>query len=387
MGKLSERIMMILMVAALTVSCSGCGSGRAEDAWRETAAIDATETSEELYEKALAEDILIVYTVTTRISQTKEAFEKAWPGLSVEVRDLRSPDLIEAVEKNHAEGRGACDVVICNDNSGEFKSRLVDTGIVIPYLPADIGAHMKEGQTDGTVTFLTEAEILFYNSGLFDECPEENLWALTDPGYKDRIYMPNPLRSFSTYALCGATESYDDELKQAYTAYAGKELDMPENMNAADVFWEKLSENTVFTNSSDEVMEALRDGSADFGFGVSSKLRLKDVGYDIDAVWHMEPFCGCRTSFAVMMAHGSRNINTAKLFIRFLLGEADGQGEGYVPFCTAGTWSARDDVPDGNAVTLSEIDLITPDQDRLIAQRKQMETFWSRILTNRGSSR
>ena len=84
-----------------------------------------------------------------------------------------------------------------------------------------------------------------------------------------------------------------------------------------------------------------------------------------------------------MLGSNSENTNTAKLFIRYLLGETDGKGKGYRPFQTPGTWSARSDVPDGNPVPQEEMDLITPDQ-RALAQRKDfMEEFWTEILRGR----
>ncbi|MCR5212529.1 MAG: extracellular solute-binding protein [Lachnospiraceae bacterium] len=337
-------------------------------------------SSEELYEAALSEDTLVVYTVSTRVVETKEAFEKAYPGLFVEVRDLRSPNLIDEIEAGAKNGSHVCDVVLCNDNSGEFKSRLVDTGIVIPYLPKDIASHMKNRDTDGIVPFLNEAELLFYSTKHFSECPIENIWELTDEKFKGRIYMPNPLRSFSTYAFCASSLEYSKEFEASYTQYFGENPVLSDSGNAAKLFWERISKNIVFTNSSDEVTEALNDGKADFGWCVSSKMRLSDVGYSLAPVYELLPFSGCRTSYAVMLTADCRNESSAKLFVRFLLGESDGQGEGYKPFCTVGTWSVRDDVPDGNEVPLEEIDLIVPDQEKLIAGKAETVSFWTNLL-------
>lgn len=343
-------------------------------------------TPEDLYEAALSEDILIVYTVTTRVTQTKEDFEKEYPGLCVEIRDLRSPDLVEAICES-AKGDGTeCDVVICNDNSGDFKRRLMDTGIVVPYIPEDISVHMKEGHTGERISFLDEAEMLFYNSDFFDEVPVQNIWELTEERFRGRVYMPSPLRSFSTYTLCGSVFTHSEELEEAYIEYAGKELtDISED--AASYFWHSLSENMVFTNSSDEVMEGLKTGDADFGFMVSSKMRFKDMGYTFEPVYRLEPFTGCKTTCSVMMAADSKNSNTARLFIRFLLGGGDGNGKGYKPFCTEGTWSVRDDVKDGNEVPISEIDLIEPEEDYLIKNKEDLDQFWSEILTRKFESR
>ena len=58
---------------------AACGKTADEDAWLAGAALDKEETADELYEKALKEDVLVVYTVSTRATRTKEAFEKLYP--------------------------------------------------------------------------------------------------------------------------------------------------------------------------------------------------------------------------------------------------------------------------------------------------------------------
>ncbi len=337
---------------------------------------------EDLYKAALSEDILIVYTVSTRVTKTKEAFEAKYPGLCVEIRDIRSPDLVQAVKANHESGGDECDVVICNDNSGTFKSELVDTGIVVPYIAPAIRDKMKEGHATESISFLDEAEMIFYNSSLFDESPIENIWELTDERYRDRLYMPNPLRSFSTYAFIGSIFEHEEALRTAYKTYYGTDYDDSFG-DPAEYLIKEISENAVFTNSSDEVMEALNSDSADIGIMVSSKLRYKDMGYSIEPVYSLDPFCGCRTSMAVMLAADSKNINLARLFIDFIAGGTDGDVSGISPFITAGTWSVRTDIPDGNDVPMDKIDLIIPDQDRLISRRSETEAFLTDCLAGR----
>ena len=49
-----------------------------------------------------------------------------------------------------------------------------------------------------------------------------------------------------------------------------------------------------------------------------------------------------------MIAGGAKNINSAKLFIRWILGEADGNGEGGKPFLQEGAWPSRTDAHGGS---------------------------------------
>jgi iron(III) transport system substrate-binding protein len=382
-------VAVFVCAAALTLGMMGCATKNTGKAVVGDGGVSLNNagqyedvSKEDLYKAALSEDVLVVYTVSTRATKTKEAFEAKYPGLCVEIRDIRSPDLVQAVKTNHDSGGNECDVVICNDNSGTFKSELVDTGIVVPYLASAIRDKMKDGHATESISFLDEAEMIFYNSSLYDKAPVKNIWELTENRYKGRIYMPNPLRSFSTYAFIGSVFDHAEELKAAYKAYYATDYDDSLG-DPAKLLIKEIAPNAVFTNSSDEVMEALNSDSADIGIMVSSKLRYKEMGYSIEPVYSLDPFCGCRTSMAVMLAADSKNINSAKLFIDFLAGGTDGDTEGIRPFITAGTWSARTDIPDGNDVPMDKIDLIVPDQDSLVENRPATEAFLTDCLKGR----
>lgn len=382
MQRCFRRILSIVLAISV-MALPGCGGQDTEDnEWLKNANLDAEESEYDLYTAALHEDTLIVYTVTTRATKVKESFEKEYPGLSVEVRDLRSPDLVDAVKTNFVNGGSDCDVVICNDNSGSFYNNLVATGAVVPYIQDDISSHMYPECVGETVTFLNEAELLFYNSEIYDECPVSNIWEITEEKYRGKIYVPNPLRSFSTYALFGTMLEQSDVLEKAYVDLYGKSPELGDNKTVAELFLSKLGENAVFTNSSDEVYEALGTpgGKAELGIMVSSKLRMKEYGYSFEPVYDAEPFSGCRTSFAVMIATGSESVNSAKLFIRFLLGEEDGTGEGYKPFVTLGTWPARTDVKGENDVAIEDAKLLIPDQKILSEKSSENEKFFEKII-------
>ena len=67
----------------------------------------------------------------------------------------------------------------------------------------------------------------------------------------------------------------------------------------------------------------------------------------------------------------------------FRSGETDGTGEGLVPYLTVGTWSTRWDVPDGNVVPLSDMDVIDMDKDALYENKQQINGLLSQILKER----
>ena len=84
------------------------------------------------------------------------------------------------------------------------------------------------------------------------------------------------------------------------------------------------------------------------------------------------------SSYKLYISANSSFVGTSALIYGDDGGE-DGSGEGYKPFKTLGTWSARDDVGDGNPVALENIDLIVPDQDFIVKQ-EWTEGFWTELL-------
>ena len=85
--KISKKALSLLLTAALLLF-SGCASRRSDAPmleWLDNAALDAEETVVQLYEKALTEDVLTIYTITTRITDAKASFETDYPGLHVEI--------------------------------------------------------------------------------------------------------------------------------------------------------------------------------------------------------------------------------------------------------------------------------------------------------------
>ena len=287
------------------------------------------------------------------------------------------------VLENYRNENYVCDLVICSDCDGSLYKELIEPGIIYPYIPWDIAPNMKEGHTDKELVFLGEAMMFVYNDEVFETQPVENIWELTEDTYKGKIIMANPLSSFSTYGFCTALVTESDKMEKSYEDYFGEPLLVPEGKCAGEIFWEMAAPNIIFTNSSDEVMEGVSNGGTDgicIGIMISSKLRYRELGYPLVPVYDLNPFAAVYTPNSVMIAGGSKNINSAKLFIRYLLGETDGTGEGLNPYSTVGTWSARTDVADGNPVPLSEMDVIYLDKEYIYNNREKMLTFWGKLL-------
>ena len=376
------------IVAALcaVVLMSGCGADKTipqqkdMEEWLGTAKLDAEETPEELYAAALREDTLVVYSVTSRIFDVKESFERAYPGLTVDVKDIRQRDIHKALAENYRNRQYDCDIAIFTDSDTEISKNFIPHGILYKYTPYDIVGKLIPGHDGSQLEFLGEAVQLFYNDEVYNTPPVSNWWELTEPEFKGKVWVPAVPRSETTFALLGAMLQRNDEMAAAYKELYGRELEIPEGNSAGRIFWEMLMNNDPqIANSSDDVVEAVgrpRQTDPPVGIMVSSKVRMRDIGFAIQPVYDIAPSAGVYVPNGVMIAGGAKNVSAAKLFIRWLLGETDGQGEGYKPYLQNGTWSVRSDVSSQTPVSLEEAEFWRVDKEYIAENKDNIDAFW-----------
>ncbi len=351
------------------------------DEWLTGAQFDAEHTPDELYEQALAEDTLIVYSTTTRIYEVKDSFEKQYPGLTVEVYDTRAHDLVEILKTSYETGEVLCDVVICSDDTGVLSGELLPQGIINKYVPYDIAPNLNEVANAELLSFVIETEQLFYNPNIYDERPIDNWWELTEPQWQGKVYMNSPLRSYPAYALVHAVITNEEEMRNAYFDRYGETLS--QEKSAGKEFWERMFDNDIqFTTSSNELVEIVGNdphGEGRLAFMISSKIRRTDVGLEVAVCYGATPSDGVYSSNTVSITGGAKNINSAKLFTRWLLGETDGDGEGLTPYLLEGTWPVRTDIRDYSSVPLSQGNYWYNNKQEVTQNEEDILEFWTRL--------
>lgn len=125
MKQASKRRVALALVLTLALpflsACAPAATTPQEEylnAWYDETDFSGTETVEELYASALAEDTLVVYSITTRIYDVVASFEAEYPGLTVEVYDTRAEDLLITLQEAYDNEDWFCDVAICSDDNG-----------------------------------------------------------------------------------------------------------------------------------------------------------------------------------------------------------------------------------------------------------------------------
>ncbi len=384
MKKHLRILSLCLICVMLLTSCGAGGMSGDMKTWVETAELDAIQPKEELYELAKSEDVLTIYSVSTRMLDVADAFEQEYPGLLVNVHDLRGERLIANTKATIDSGEYDCDLLFLTNVNGALTNDFIPNGYAHKYVPHDIADKLISAQgSEDLMPLFTEAIFIHYNPTIFEEQPINNWWELTEESWRGKVYAPNPTQSVTTLAMYNMFIKHNDLMEQAYAQHYGEEFVSQDGQTAAETFIKRLVENGLhIVNSSDEVSDAvgLAGSEEALGLMVSSKLRLRNIGYDLEFARDVAPFDGVASSVSILIAGGAQNINTAKLFIRFIFGESDGTGKGYLPYLQEGAWSMRTDVTSSEPMALSELNLIYTDEGFTYENQDEFYEFWGGLM-------
>ena len=148
------------------------------------------------------------------------------------------------------------DVVHIKDQDGSMWKEYVANKVFYNYQPADIFEHIDPALTATATPMYIELTQLFYNTEVYpDGSPITNVWQLTEPQWKGKMTMQNPLDNLSwgswITGFCVGEEP--DRLAEAYKNLYGEELKLSDGCeNAGFEFLKRLHANEpIFTASSD----------------------------------------------------------------------------------------------------------------------------------------
>ena len=212
------------LVMSLLVLCfvfiSGCGSKKAADSeadeidtkWAEENGIYETESIDELYEKAKEEGSVVIYANGSKFKDVKISFEKEYPGIKVEPYKITRAELVEKLTREHESGVYNADVIHTTP-----EPKLVNGGHMYPYFPDDLRDDYFDGYQDKeeAIHYLSLNPII-YNTEVYDESPVTNWWDLTDPEWKGKVLMQDPVSDVTYSELFITIIQNADEMAEAY---------------------------------------------------------------------------------------------------------------------------------------------------------------------------
>ncbi len=170
-----------------------------------------------------------------------------------------------------------------------------------------------------------------------------NVWQLTEPALKDRIFFKNPTTEQvnNNFLIMCTSDAWAAKIAQAYKDYYGKDIELGSYKNAGYKWVAEFLANVNFSVSSDTKIcntVASADSAGSMGLFVLSKTRDLDaslkanlqVGAFTQA--QINPFSGFMYPLYVQMTKAANRPYTAMLFINYLM-----TSEGFAPWGGAGT--------------------------------------------------
>ena len=350
----------LLALAALTLTLTGCG---ADD--RPAHPLDGASLAE-LEAKARREGHVVVFSFTSRMADVEVAFEKRYPEIDLVWNELDSTTQIARIVGQRRSGIGDADVAYLAD-APIVLSELVEREALVRYVPPWLGERVPASATSPLLAQRLLTKVLLYDGRAFgDRAPVDNLWELTEPHWRGRVAMVDPLERGDYLDLLTEVALHSDEMEAAYRARYGRAPQLGDARNAGERWILDLLANDprvvpAGADATDQVNALIGRADPDHALvGFSSYSDVQDnadTGRDLRVATGVAPAPGIAYPALTGIVSGTESPAAARLLIAFLMGDgsADG-GPGYAPFRVPGDYPTRRDVtPHPDAVSLEEL--------------------------------
>ncbi|MEX2374194.1 MAG: ABC transporter substrate-binding protein, partial [Dehalococcoidia bacterium] len=320
---------------------------------------------EELYEMALDEGQVTVWSLSSRIAQVEVAFEEQYPGIDLIGLDINSTNQIARLIAEQNAGINAVDVLYMSEAPTVF-GELVPDGRLIRYLPPRIEGQIAEDLTQPLVTHRLSSRALMYNEAAYpDGSPITNLWQLTTPEWRSKVLMEDPTQRGEVLDLLTEIALRDDEMAAAYEEQFGEAIAVDSHLDGAgQQFIQDLFENDlILIASSSTVRASVGDKDAQdpaVGFMTYSSMRDNEQeGWALQIANGVNPASGILFPAVLAIANNAPNPAAARLVIDFMFGDDSATGgAGFEPFAVPGDYAARRTIQDSpDALPLEDVNL------------------------------
>lgn len=386
----TTKIISILIILFAIISVAGCEKIDKEAElellnWAEEVGLDKDESSKTLYRRALEEEggKVVIYSISSRMTRIKESFERDYPGMTLEVYDINANDLSTKLKTEYNAGIRTADVVHSKEQTGDYVNNFFNQGILHNYQPKSIFKNVNPQYLEELTPLYIESDWWFYNDKVYSQAPIDNWWDLTKPEWKGKFVLQDPTSTVSYMALFTAMSQNNKQMEKAYEEAFGEPIKLDEDEPSATHAWIKriLANDPIIFESNNEVIQAVGEGEKSYllGYTPSSKYREKvDKNWNIEAVNHgMKPSSGAVFMNFLAVVDQAPHPQGAKLLIRYLLGDEDGNGDGIQPFNTIGGWPVRPEtIPAEGNIPLDELEVWMLDYDYIYTHIQDIQDYW-----------
>jgi iron(III) transport system substrate-binding protein len=374
-----KKIGVLAILAALTaVYVFGGGKSAAP---KSGGAPEKVLTHDELTAAAKAEGKVVVYSITSRISNAAEGFEKLY-GIKVEYSNLKDGELIEKVTKEVGGRIDGADFVISQD-SGRVYGQLIATGFLVNYVPESMKQIIPQHYHDPLIFQLIN-KVFIFNSEKTQDPVIKNVWEVTEPKWKGLIQFkdPNTEGVNMNFLTMLTSPEWSAKLEQAYEKLYGRKLVLTTKNAGYEWIKQFFGNGLVLGNSDTTISENIGikgQPQTTMGLFVYSKTRFDaSKNLALTPMTEIEPFSGFMYPAFLHLTANAKHPNAAKLFIEYLLTQ-----EGFAPWAKdVGAYSSNPDIPvnaGDHPVSFWEPRLIPEDPQFLFEHRAEVEEFVNNI--------
>lgn len=351
-----------------------------DEEWLKSAELDKFAPAKQdwaaIEEAAKKEGVVVVYANTSRIEKEIDLFQAKYPDIKLEGYDV--DDIVTKVTEEQKAGNVVGDVWFNSDGAQLF-GEVYPNGYVVPFVPDTLLDVIPAQYRNPFVVSRQGVRALGYNTELNpDGCPITNWWQLTEPEWKGKIFIEDPLDDVSTMSILTSLTQHGDEFAAAYKELYGQDPVLDEDTPDASWLWLKkfAQNNPIPEPGGDETVQAFASpGMKEAGVGFTSYSKYRDT-LDGDLVFDVckdaKPVMGVQTSTYLAITRRASHPNAAKLFINFVL------NEGFEPWNVIGDYAARTDVPaPEGAIPRDKLNVWTMDDAYIYKNISQVRDFWT----------
>ena len=326
-----KRILSLVLALALLLGVCAIANAETVD---EALAAAAKMTNEELYEKAKEEAAagaqLNFYSTTSFAEKAAANFMNDYPELAGKVVYAEIDDVETYTILTNTIGSGVKDSadMALTQNGPDLKTYLLDEGLTLTYFPDALKDVVSEAEQEPAVVTYVNSLFIYHNGE--GSVNFTNVWELTEPQWKDRIFFKDPTNETVNinFLIMLTSEKWNARLEAAYESYYGKAWEAGEFDSAALQWIDGFLANVNYTYTSASKMAAgIASGApGNMGLFVFSKLRKVDEADrgNLTVVQfenEVEGFSGFMYPIYATVCKDTECPYTCALFINYLLSE------------------------------------------------------------------
>ncbi|MGL6025907.1 MAG: ABC transporter substrate-binding protein [Vibrio sp.] len=269
---------------------------------------------------AQQEETITVYAPTGKIVQQAKDFTAKYGVKALSIK-AKSPQIIEIISREAQANNVKADVALIED-APATQVQLLDKGYVQSWVPADMQQDIDPEYRE-PLSVVLSPNIWAYNTAEYTTCPISNIWQLTEPQWRNKIAMQDPLiKPLYSDTFNQLATHYDAQMAQAYQDRYGKPL-TTDQASATAEFVKRLANNgPLLTKSDGDAAQAIGapDAKSSFvGLISTAKFRDNQNGMKLGICSGMQPFIGSLYPTPGVITTQTNSPNASKLFIHYLL--------------------------------------------------------------------